>query len=179
MREDKDRAFAERRVAKRYHAIVGGAVVGEHGRIELALDGKSAVTLWRVLRRARSLRVGGGHLTSLELCPLTGRTHQLRRHCAEALGCPILGDKEHGGEDVGSGLYLAALGLSFVHPDDGGPVTVEAPEPRKFGELLRREHERWGRLSEEACGHSWESDEAIGEALRDYATGRTNDETAG
>ncbi|KOO35783.1 ribosomal large subunit pseudouridine synthase d, partial [Chrysochromulina tobinii] len=137
-----NRAFAERRVAKRYHAIVGGAVVGEHGRIELALDGKSAVTTWRVLRRARSLRVGGGHLTSLELCPLTGRTHQLRRHCAEALGCPILGDKEHGGEDVGSGLYLAALGLSFVHPDDGAPVTVEAPEPRKFGELLRREHER-------------------------------------
>jgi 23S rRNA-/tRNA-specific pseudouridylate synthase len=37
-----NRAFAERRVAKRYHAIVGGAVVGEHGRIELALDGKSA-----------------------------------------------------------------------------------------------------------------------------------------
>ena len=172
-----NRAFAERRVAKRYHAIVGGAVVGEHGRIELALDGKSAVTTWRVLGRARSLRVGGGHLTSLELCPLTGRTHQLRRHCAEALGCPILGDKEHGGEDVGSGLYLAALGLSFVHPDDGAPVTVEAPEPRKFGELLRREHERWGRLSEEARGHSWESDEAIGEALRDCATGETAGES--
>jgi len=172
-----NRAFAERRVAKRYHAIVGGAVVGEHGRIELALDGKSAVTTWRVLRRARSLRVGGGHLTSLELCPLTGRTHQLRRHCAEALGCPILGDKEHGGEDVGSGLYLAALGLSFVHPDDGAPVTVEAPEPRKFGELLRREHERWGRLSEKARGHSWESGEAIGEALRDCATGETAGES--
>lgn len=67
--------------------------------------------------------------------------------------CPIVGDKTYGGADVGSGLFLAALELSFTHPErapDEPPVHVSTPAPRKFAELLAREHERWVRLAGES-----------------------------
>ena len=113
------RGFARRQVHKRYAAIVGGHVEGDQGLIELPVDGKNAVTRWVVTRRARSLKLGGSHLTELALYPKTGRTHQLRVHCAEALKCAILGDKTYGGEDVGSGLFLSAVELTFAHPSSG------------------------------------------------------------
>ena len=105
------------------------------------------MTRWKVTGRHRSLKLGGGHLTSLELFPQTGRTHQLRRHCAEQLGCPMVGDAAYGGEDAGSGLLLSAVGLEFSHPATpaGAPrrVAVAAEEPTKFAALRRREHARW------------------------------------
>ncbi len=142
------RAFAERRVRKRYEAIVCGYVHGEAGVISEPIDGQSARTSWRVLGRARSLRLGGGHVTRLSLTPHTGRTHQLRIHCADVLGFPIVGDAEHGRERgcAGSGLYLTAVELELEHPEGGQTVHVEVEPPRKFGELLRREHDRWERL---------------------------------
>ncbi|KAL3900662.1 MAG: hypothetical protein SGPRY_012419, partial [Prymnesium sp.] len=137
-------AFAERRVKKRYHAIVCGWVEGKEGQVESELDGKHASTIWRVLRRARSLRLGGGHLTELALFPRTGRMHQLRRHCSEELGAPIVGDKQYGGHDAGCGLLLAALELQFDHPcDEGRRVAVAIEPPSKFGKLMGREHSRW------------------------------------
>jgi 23S rRNA pseudouridine955/2504/2580 synthase len=66
--------------------------------------------------------------------PLTGRTHQLRAHCA-LIGTPILGDGKYGGEagfleGAGSGerLHLHARTIRFPHPA-GGEVTVTAPLP--------------------------------------------------
>ena len=144
-------AFAERRVHKRYVAIVCGRIAEDSGEIDAPIDGRRAVTRWKVTGRHRSLRLGGGHLTSLELFPQTGRTHQLRRHCAEQLGCPMVGDAAYGGEDAGSGLLLSAVGLEFSHPahDPAAPpgaprlVAVAAEEPSKFAALRRREHARW------------------------------------
>ena len=101
----------------------------------------------RVTGRHRSLRLGGGYLTSLELFPRTGRTHQLRRHCAEELGCSMVGDTAYGGEDAGCGLLLSAVGLEFSHPaataDAPQRVAVAAEEPTKFAALRRREQARW------------------------------------
>lgn len=145
-------AFRERRVLKRYRAIVCGWVEGDEGWIDEPIDDRPAQTGWRVLNRRRSLRLGGGHLTELEMRPRTGRTHQLRRHCAEVLGTPIVGDKTYGGGEHGSGMYLAALGLCFGHPDhapDDSPVTVDIEPPAKFGSLLQREQDRWERLCAE------------------------------
>ena len=52
---------------------------------------------------------------------------------------------------VGSGLFLSAIELGFTHPDEPAgaePMRVNVEPPRKFAELLRREHERWERLGD-------------------------------
>jgi 23S rRNA pseudouridine955/2504/2580 synthase len=91
-------------------------------------DGKSAKTDYRVVENA------GRKAAWLLLQPLTGRTHQLRVHCA-AIGTPILGDGKYGGagsrlEGVpGSDrLHLHARTITLPHPA-GGTLTVTAPLP--------------------------------------------------
>ena len=66
----------------------------------------------------------------VKLCPLTGRTHQLRVHCAhpDGLGMPILGDPLYGCEPADR-MYLHARKLSFVHPVTGQEITIESPLP--------------------------------------------------
>lgn len=144
------KAFEERKIHKQYRAIVSGQVEGEEGEIDSPIfyDDKnhSAQTTWRVLSRARSVQLGNGHITELALFPRTGRTHQLRRHCADVLKTPIIGDDVYGGPDVDSGMYLSAIGLSFLHPDraageEGMDFLIDAPE--KFKKLLLREQFKW------------------------------------
>ena len=129
------------------------------------------MTRWNVTGRHRSLRLGGGHLTSVELFPATGRTHQLRRHCAEELGCPMVGDTAYGGEDVGSGLLLSAVGLEFGHPaaaaDAPRRVAVAAEEPTKFAALRRREHARWLSFHGGEAGGALMTDGADGDGPSD------------
>ncbi len=123
-------AFAAGRVGKVYWAIVDGAPGGEAGVVDAPLlkvstpagwsmvvdpAGQTARTAWRVLG-------AGGGRTWLELRPATGRTHQVRVHCA-ALGCPVAGDPVYGS---GGGLQLLARGVMLpVDP----PVQAEAPPP--------------------------------------------------
>jgi 23S rRNA-/tRNA-specific pseudouridylate synthase len=57
-------------------------------------DGREAVTVWRAVRYAKSLRANNGYLTLVEMKPKTGRYHQLRRHMAWECGCPLVGDQE-------------------------------------------------------------------------------------
>ena len=99
-------AFAARRVHKQYEAVVAGQVADAQGEIDLplaadwpqrpcqkvdALAGKPSLTRWQVLQRDPALGT-----TRLRLCPLTGRSHQLRVHLA-AIGHPILGDALYAG----------------------------------------------------------------------------------
>jgi 23S rRNA pseudouridine955/2504/2580 synthase len=99
------RAFREKTTRKIYWAIVAGLPNPRQGKIDLALakgpgkggervraddDGKDAVTYYTVVDAA------GDRASWLALLPLTGRTHQLRAHCA-AIGTPILGDGKYGG----------------------------------------------------------------------------------
>ena len=67
------------------------------------------------------------------LKPLTGRTHQLRVHCAhpDGLGMPILGDPLYGSEPADR-MYLHAASLTFVHPVTGQEVIIESPLPPSF-----------------------------------------------
>lgn len=66
----------------------------------------------------------------VKLCPQTGRTHQLRVHCAhpDGLGMPILGDPLYGSEPADR-MYLHATKLTFEHPVTKETVTIESPVP--------------------------------------------------
>ena len=132
------RAFEERRVAKRYVAIVAGRVVGDEGCIDLPLagdwpnrprqqvdhtHGKAAQTRWRVL----SCDAGQG-TSRLELEPVTGRSHQLRVHLL-AIGHPIVGDTLYAPQHAAPRLMLHACGLTIPHPTDARPMDFSSPAP--------------------------------------------------
>jgi tRNA pseudouridine32 synthase/23S rRNA pseudouridine746 synthase len=135
------REFAERRVHKRYEAVVAGTVAapGATGVIALVLaadwpnrprqkvdpeHGRPSETRWTVL----------GHedgCTRLALEPLTGRTHQLRVHL-QAIGHPILGDTLYASPDVAQRaprLLLHASALQLAHPASGEPLSFASVVP--------------------------------------------------
>ena len=113
---------------KTYHALVLGAPETEEGTIDAPIarrplpsllrevreDGKPSLTRFRVLERM-------GNVTKLALQPITGRTHQLRVHCAY-MGFPILGDPQYGTQESRWGLpsqMLCAKSLELCHPITG------------------------------------------------------------
>ena len=139
------RAFREKTTRKIYWAIVVGMPKPPQGRIDLALakrlgregervradaeDGKRAVTYYRVIDSV------GSKASWLALQPVTGRTHQLRAHCA-AIGTPILGDAKYGagaahlaGVPGAKRVHLHARAIAIPHPL-GGTLRVTAPLPR-------------------------------------------------
>jgi 23S rRNA pseudouridine955/2504/2580 synthase len=139
------RAFRDKTTRKTYWAVVVGLPTPLQGRIDLALakqggprggervradaaEGKTAITYYRVIDHA------GARASWLALWPVTGRTHQLRAHCA-ALGTPILGDGKYGGSAAhlpggaaAHRLNLHARALALPHPA-GGTLSVTAPLP--------------------------------------------------
>jgi tRNA pseudouridine32 synthase/23S rRNA pseudouridine746 synthase/23S rRNA pseudouridine1911/1915/1917 synthase len=128
--------FAEGRVEKVYWAVVAGVPAERQGRIAAALAkqprgvvgwrmvvdpaGQTAVTDYRVL-------AASGGRAWLELRPRTGRTHQIRVHCA-ALGCPVVGDLAYGGP-AGLPLQLHARAISLPLYPGKPPIAVTAPVP--------------------------------------------------
>ena len=130
----------QRAVEKTYHALVFGGPAEDSGIIDAPIarkplpsllrevrpDGKPSVTEFRVLERR-------GEVCKLALTPVTGRTHQLRLHCAH-MGFPILGDPQYG--SVESQAFSAQLGLTyqrlcarsvtFFHPLTGEKMHIES-----------------------------------------------------
>ena len=113
-------------VRKTYHALVLGSWEPEAGIIdapiarrplpsllrEIRPDGKPSQTEFAVLERLDGC-------TRLALRPITGRTHQLRLHCAH-MGHPIVGDPQYGGDGLGQPhQILCARSLEFAHPITG------------------------------------------------------------
>jgi 23S rRNA pseudouridine1911/1915/1917 synthase len=149
-------AFAVRDVRKRYIAFVKGlppktgtidAPIARHPVLRHRMsadliDGKHAVTTWRVLRR---FALSGVTLVSARL--FTGRTHQARVHLASA-GYPILGDSLYGSSNKSFFQSLPSLAplvrrqllharrLSVPHPA-GGRITFSAPWPEDFLAVYR------------------------------------------
>ncbi len=137
------KSFQRHEVQKLYWALVVGLPPLEDGIIDKPLtkapsrggldfelvqtgvDGaQKAVTRYRTIARAGKVSAW------LALQPLSGRTHQLRVHCA-LMDCPILGDPKYGGaqaqpDGAPAGMMLHARELDLPHPD-GGRLTLEAP----------------------------------------------------
>lgn len=116
--------FSDRSISKRYVALLEGSLDSDRGEIDLPIrvdldnrpsqlvcfeHGKSAKTFW-----SRAATTDG--TTRVNLYPVTGRTHQLRVHCAhkDGLNSPILGDELYG--NSASRLYLHAEEIKFKHP---------------------------------------------------------------
>eukprot|EP00931_Biecheleriopsis_adriatica_P026815 TRINITY_DN16250_c0_g1_i4.p1 TRINITY_DN16250_c0_g1~~TRINITY_DN16250_c0_g1_i4.p1 ORF type:complete len:347 (+),score=79.92 TRINITY_DN16250_c0_g1_i4:188-1228(+) len=92
--------FANGCVRKRYRALVWGRLeLGQEGECTDALYGKPSLTRYRAAEPP--VETPEGFVSTLDLWPLSGRRHQLRRHLA-MLGCPILGDRRYGGRAGGS-----------------------------------------------------------------------------
>ena len=128
------KAFLNHQIQKKYVAIISGKDIPEKGIISLPLmpdyldrprqivdheQGKEAITEYEVLEP-----VDDSHLR-IALYPKTGRTHQLRVHCAhqEGLNAPILGDPLYGNEKA-SRLHLHAEEITFEHPLIGKKMTI-------------------------------------------------------
>lgn len=128
------KAFLNHQIQKKYVAIISGKDIPEKGIISLPLmpdyldrprqivdheQGKEAITEYEVLEP-----VDDSHLR-IALYPKTGRTHQLRVHCAhhEGLNAPILGDPLYGNEKAVR-LHLHAEEITFEHPLTGKEMTI-------------------------------------------------------
>ena len=128
------KAFLNHQIQKKYVAIISGKDIPEKGIISLPLmpdyldrprqivdheQGKEAITEYEVLEP-----VDDSHLR-IALYPKTGRTHQLRVHCAhqEGLNAPILGDPLYGNEKAAR-LHLHAEEITFEHPLTGKKMTI-------------------------------------------------------
>src|SRR5882724_5163331 len=75
-------------------------------------------------------------MTWLELKPETGRTHQIRVHCAAA-GCPVIGDRLYGTHKPGQQLHLMSRGIVLPLSKNKPPVVVTAPPPAHMLAALR------------------------------------------
>ncbi len=125
MHRELSRLFEQRKVSKRYIAVVAGQLKEASGEINLPLIcdwpnrprqkvdfeiGKASQTRYRLLSYDAQC-----DCSRVELEPITGRSHQLRVHLAE-LGHPILGDELYGSEESAPRLLLHATQLSFPLP---------------------------------------------------------------
>ena len=128
--------FENNRIKKTYWAIVRGAPPEAEGIINLPLakqsedtrrwhmkvaesGGQEAITHYKLMGQSEGM-------SWLELKPQTGRTHQLRVHCA-AIGCPILGDKIYGDGEGMLQLHARAVEIPLYPKKD--PICVIAPVP--------------------------------------------------
>ena len=145
--------FRLRTVEKRYLALVEGKPPSTSGRVEASIgrnprDRKKMAVLTRGVRRAatseyRTLETFPGY-TLLEVKPLTGRTHQIRIHCA-FLGCPILGDSVYGKKRNTFGLSRHFLHASFLRltvPGEKVPRAFQAGLPPELEDVLTVLRER-------------------------------------
>lgn len=139
-------AFRSRRTRKVYEARLEGVLAEKSGAVDLALalnwldrprqcvlteegGGKACLTDFEVID---VVKTAGGEKSLVRLTPHTGRTHQLRVHCAKGLGLPIDGDPFYGhlgleGETPATRLCLHAARLTFEHPGTGRETTFSCP----------------------------------------------------
>ena len=133
-----------------YLALVSGAVHPERGTMDLPLvrtEGKSVVSAEgkRAVTHFETAAKGDG-CTLLRLRLETGRTHQIRAHCA-CMGHPLLGDVLYGGESCGlTRPALHAAKIVLRQPVTGGIICTEAPLTEDLRQLFREKNRKMGSI---------------------------------
>ena len=124
----------------RYRAIVENPRFKANRKVSGA---RSALTEYRVLETSMA---SGSAVSLVEFLPRTGRTHQIRVHSAQVLGCPLVGDKTYGSQVFGHAIHgqgpalrqmLHARSLRFPDPRTGEWLRVLAPLPSDFVDCLQ------------------------------------------
>lgn len=144
-RESLMNQFKERKVRKKYLALLDGKLRPTEGIIDMPLsrdlikrqrvapaeEGKDAKTLYKVIQYYRN------H-TLVEARPKTGRTHQIRVHFS-AIGFPLYGDKRYGRiDDKTTRIFLHAAELSFIHPTKGERVKFTSDLSKELQDVLAK-----------------------------------------
>lgn len=140
------RMLAERKIQKIYRAVVIGDTP-QTWEVQTPVDNKQAKTVFRKLSSVPSLV--SGTLSLIEAQPLSGRKHQIRRHCFNS-GFPVLGDKLYGFDNLilkGKGLFLCAIGLEFQHPLSDETISLNIETPPKFHKFMEGEKKRYRKWS--------------------------------
>jgi len=125
------RFIREEGLDKIYLAVVMGQLDKE-GEIDLPLEGKESLTRYRRIFQ-------GTYDAVVAVYPVTGRTHQIRKHFS-IFGHPVVGDRRYGGLSVKGlgGHALHAFAVGFPHPDTGQKMIVYAPLPQGLISLLKQ-----------------------------------------
>ena len=138
--------FKTKEIQKVYWALVAGCPKIKEGQIDAPLMKKSGASGEKMTvdfdegDKAISLYQVADHLANkvawLQMAPLTGRTHQLRVHCANILKTPILGDDKYGKrntlmQNIPHQMYLHARSITWEN-EKGKTQTVSAPTPNYF-----------------------------------------------
>jgi len=129
-------AFRNRQVSKKYFAFVHGKLAHAQGTISVAIEGKSAITKYKIIEQKSNYCV-------VEISPVTGRTNQIRIHF-KGIGHPLVGeDKFVFRKDFAlraKRVCLHAQHLEFEHPQTAKLVTIEAPLAKDLQKFLE-EHQ--------------------------------------
>jgi 23S rRNA pseudouridine1911/1915/1917 synthase len=145
-------AFRERRVKKSYLAAVEGrfdSSAGElehylrkderHRKVHATHPGAEGAQVARLSYRVLATQ---GHMSLVNVEPVTGRKHQIRVQLAK-IGHPIVGDVKYGSREAfKTGIALHARRLELEHPVRRDPLAIDAPLPRSW-----REHAEISRLA--------------------------------
>jgi 23S rRNA pseudouridine1911/1915/1917 synthase len=154
--ENLSRQFKARRIKKEYLTLVHGEMASDSGSINLPIGrhpvhrkrmstkskkGREAETVWEVYERFKSA-------TLIKILLKTGRTHQIRVHCA-AMNHPVMGDRVYGTKKAGRDLFnkigikemvkrqmLHAWRLKIFHPTLQKEMSFESPIPQDMKECI-------------------------------------------
>jgi RluA family pseudouridine synthase len=147
--------FRDHQIEKIYFAVCHGRPQKSKGTIEVGLvktveqnsglkmkvdeDGDFSQSDYSIVRTT-------GKLSLLQVVLKTGKTHQIRVHLSH-IGCPIVGDIRYGNQALDQPLfakkgimrrlYLHASSIGFIHPLDNKKLTLSAPMPEEFDEIIR------------------------------------------
>lgn len=136
--------FKRRNVKKTYLAFVQGSLQKNQGQIKNPIEGASALTVYRVLRRKNGFSV-------VEVKPLTGRRNQIRIHFKQ-IGHPILGERKFAFRRdfkiKARRLCLHAASLEFVHPITKKYLRLATSLPKDLKEFLEQQGGTPSRLAE-------------------------------